>query len=65
MLSCAMVLAKECNAPLQGLVIEGEDHYYTRGSIEPFHATLVCALSKKSSSEHGLAWEAMCGRQCE
>jgi hypothetical protein len=51
-----MVLAKECNAPLQGLVIEGEDHYYTRGSIEPFHATL-----RTLQDEQQRAWAGMGG----
>ena len=49
-------LAKECNAPLQGLVIEGEDHYYTRGSIEPFHATL-----RTLQEEQQRAWAGMGG----
>ena len=48
-------LAKECNAPLQGLVIEGSD-YLRSDDIEPFRATL-----RALQAEQQRAWAGMGG----
>ena len=48
-------LAKECNAPLQGLVIEGSD-YLRSDCIEPFRATL-----RTLQDEQQRAWAGMGG----
>ena len=50
-------LAKECNAPLQGLVIEGQDHLRaTSDCLEPFRATL-----RTLQDEQQRAWAGMGG----
>ena len=50
-------LAKECNAPLQGLVIEGQNYYLsTRDIFEPFRATL-----RTLQDEQQRAWAGMGG----
>ena len=48
-------VAKECNAPLQGLLLEGEN-YYTRERFEPFRATL-----RTVQAEQQRAWAGMGG----
>ena len=48
-------LAKECNAPLQGIVIEGSD-YLRSDDIEPFRATL-----RTLQDEQQRAWAGMGG----
>ena len=50
-------LAKECNAPLQGLVIEDQDYFRsTSDCIEPFRATL-----RTLQDEQQRAWAGMGG----
>ena len=46
-------VAKECNAPLQGLVLEGQE-YFTRHHIEPFRTTLRTLQAEQQRSWAGI-----------